>query len=91
VGNLEGLPVDRIATGALTQIVRDRGYFGADTLLLGTSADNTVLRSAGYVAIADVGQYGIVRIYPKGSPSKGSFRDTEADPEGTYFYRLWAE
>lgn len=38
-----------------------------------------------------VGQYGIVRIYPKGSPSKGSFRDTEADPEGTYFYRLWAE
>jgi len=54
VGNLEGLPVDRIATGALTQIVRDRGYFGADTLLLGTSADNTVLRSAGYVAIAEI-------------------------------------
>ncbi len=38
-----------------------------------------------------LGSYGIVKVFPKGSPAGGTFHDAQADAEGSYFYRLWAE
>ncbi len=70
LGNLQGLPGDRLVSGAMAQNIFSKGYFGDGTVLVADSRTNVVLRTAGYVAVAEVPSTGIFlyekRVVPPG-------------------------